>query len=200
MTTLDEARVLEHMTNGQTVTWLLSASGWTLDQIKAFAHLHGFGVNSASGRFQRVAKPKPAPAGVVRHPADARPAHRDLIDEGKASSVARVQRAAVKAEVALKTLADLLDATRAAEAERAAKAEAEAKRLARIAEIKAELAALTGRRAAAATAVVAPKQAGASARDIRAWAASAGVDCPAKGKVPQRVVDQFLAATEAGAA
>jgi hypothetical protein len=35
------------------------------------------------------------------------------------------------------------------------------------------------------------------ARTVRAWAAEHGVDCPTRGKVPQRVIDAYLAAGEA---
>jgi chromosome segregation ATPase len=75
---------------------------------------------------------------------------------------------------------------------------------ARIAELEqlldAEKATLAGKRQTAAVAAAAPRQASGSAQIIRTWAAANGVECPARGPVPQRVVDAYQAATESGAA
>ena len=140
------------------------------------------------------ARPAAAPASPVRPT----PVLRDVIAEGKAHSALRVQRAAVKAEVALATLANLLDATREAEAAKRAAEKAKAAARAEVERLEKQLAdakaKLRGPARAAAVAVVAPNQAGASAKEIRAWAAANGIDCPATGRVPGAVVDAYAAA------
>ncbi len=42
-------------------------TGWSRAEIIDLAKEAGFGLNAANQRFQRVAKPKPAPLGIVRH-------------------------------------------------------------------------------------------------------------------------------------
>lgn len=134
----------------------------------------------------------PAPVSPIR------PAHRDLIDEGKAHSSLKVQRAAVKAEVALKALAAMVESTRLEEAAKRAAEKAKAEARAEVERLEQQLAEaqakLRGPARAAAVAVVAPNQAGASAKEIRAWAAANGIDCPARGIVPAAVVDAYVAA------
>lgn len=153
---LSRQTVVGHIVGGNvTVMWLESVSGWTRAEIKELCRELGYGVNAANGKFQPITEPKEQPAGVLlanasertapRSP-DVRPAYQDLIEEGKASSVVKVQRAAVKAKVALEQLSHLLVATRASERMRAA-AEAEKAALraeleqikAREAELKAKL-------------------------------------------------------------
>jgi hypothetical protein len=166
------------------------------------AREHGYVLNVSTDRFQRAAVPTPLAA--VKRPetgadaeqgkADVRPATRDLIDEGKASSVARVRRAADKAQAALDALAAALEDTRLAEAaKRAAAAEKEAARR-KVAALERQLAeakaALRGKPAPAPTAATDPKA-------VRAWAAANGIDCPTRGKVPAAVVDAYLAAVAA---
>lgn len=212
--TEEEKTALEFIRKGATLDDTTSASDLPAAQVQRLAVNNGYALNVASRRFQPVPQAKQALAqgGIVRRSqppqsntitidttsmtTTMRPAHRDLIDEGKAHSSARVQRAATKAQVALEQLASLLDATRAEEkAKRAAEAE-KAKRLARIAELEQELAAekaALGRKRAAAATVARGDTTGPSAKQVRAWAAEHGVDCPATGRVPARVVDAYLA-------
>ena len=209
--TEEEKTALEFIRKGATLDDTTAASDLPAAQVQRLAVNNGYALNVASRRFQPVppAKQPPAQGGIVRRPqptaeaAPVRPAHRDLIDEGKAHSSARIQRAATKAQVALETLSKLLDATRAEEAEKRKRAAEEAARKQRITELEqllaAEKASLRGKRAAAAT-VARGDTTGPSAKQVRAWAAENGVDCPATGRVPARVVDAYLAATEAGAA
>lgn len=219
--TQEEKTALEFIEKGATLDDTTSASDLPAAQVQRIAVNNGYALNVASRRFQPVpqAKQPLAQGGIVRRTqppqsntitidtasmtTTMRPAHRDLIDEGKAHSSARVQRAATKAQVALEQLASLLDATRAEEkAKRAAEAE-KAKRLERIAELEKELAAekaALGRKRAAAATVARGDTTGPSAKEVRAWAAEHGVDCPPSGRVPARVVDAYLAASEAGAA
>jgi DNA-binding transcriptional MerR regulator len=219
--TEEEKTALEFIRKGATLDDATSASDLPAAQVQRLAVNNGYALNVASRRFQPVpqAKQPLAQGGIVRRTqppqsntitidtasmtTSMRPAHRDLIDEGKAHSSARVQRAATKAQVALEQLSALLDATRAEEAEKRKREAEEAARKQRIAELEqmlaAEKAALRGKRAVAAT-VARGDTTGPSAKTIRAWAAENGVDCPANGPVPSRVLDAFLAATEVGAA
>lgn len=208
--TQEEKTALEFIANGSTLDDAMAASDLPAAQVQRIAVNNGYALNVASRRFQKAPTAKTATGGIVRRPpveqqpaAVVRPAFRDLIEEGKAHSSARVQRAATKAQVALETLSKLLDATRAEEAEKRKREAEEAARKKRITELEqllaAEKAALRGKRAAAAT-VARGDTTGPSAKQVRAWAAQHDVDCPATGRVPQRVVDAYLAAVEAGAA
>lgn len=216
---------MEHIAKGWPLADVCAVSDLSENAVLALAVGNGYALDAASKRFRKAPQPKPKPQGIVRPQTDTgavsaspvsnagqalgsaaapapvspiRPAHRDLIDEGKAHSSVKVQRAAVKAEVALGTLANLLDATREAEA---AKRKAEAEKAAARAEVERlekqladAKAKLRGPARAAAVAVVAPNQAGASAKEIRAWAAANGIDCPANGRVPGAVVEAYAAA------
>lgn len=233
MKTENPADVLAMIVDGGKLTAIADTTGWHVGDLVALAREHGYALNVSSDRFQPAPQSKPKPQGIVRtqtgtgaasapaptddaeatrtapaapapvSPIRPTPVLRDVIAEGKAHSSVKVQRAAVKAEVALATLVGLLDATRAEEAAKRAaekakaEARAEVERLERqLAEAKAKL---RGPARAAAVAVVTPNRAGASAKEIRAWAEGAGVDCPAVGKVPQRVVDAYLDAHEGAA-
>jgi ATPase subunit of ABC transporter with duplicated ATPase domains len=140
---------------------------------------------------------KPAPqtgADAEQGKAGVRPATRDLIDEGKASSVARVRRAAEKAQAALDHLAAVIDETREAEAaKRAAEAEKAAARR-KVAELEAQLAAAKAALRGKPAPTAAPTG---DAKAIRAWAAANGVECPTRGKVPAAVVEAYRAAVAA---
>lgn len=229
---ITDAEVFSLIADGNKLSAIADLTGLPKGEIVRVAREAHYALNVSSDRFQPAPQSKPKPEGIVRSAgtgqpvgavipsgtvmtggpfvpapetgAEIRPAQRDVIAEGKAHSAVRVQRAAVKAEVALATLVDLLNATREeeaakrkAEAEKAA-ARAEVERLEQqLADAKAKL---RGPARVAAVAVVAPNQAGASAKEIRAWAEDAGVDCPTVGKVPARVVDAYLAAHQEGAA
>jgi hypothetical protein len=52
---------------GATLMEIEVATNWPADGIKALAVEVGHGVNAASGRFQKVAKAKPTPIGIVRN-------------------------------------------------------------------------------------------------------------------------------------
>lgn len=207
--TQEEKTALEFIEKGATLDDTMAASDLPAAQVQRIAVNNGYALNVASRRFQKAPTAKAATSGVVRRPVDptpavvVRPAFRDLIEEGKAHSSAKVQRAAVKAQVALEQLGAMLDATRKAEEEKRRQAAEEAARRKRIAELEQQLAAekaALGRKRATAATVAAGDTTGPSAKEVRAWAAQHDVDCPATGRVPQRVVDAYLAATEAGAA
>lgn len=230
--TASETEILAMIEDGGKLSAIADITGLAKGEIVRVARENHYALNVSSDRFQPAPQSKPKPQGIVRPqtgtgaasanpegntggsalgsavaPAPVspiRPAHRDLIEEGKQHSSIRVQRAAVKAEVALKALAGMVESTRLEEAAKRAAEKAKAEARAEVERLEKQLAEakakLRGPARAAAVAVVAPNQAGASAKDIRAWAASAGVDCPANGKVPGRVVDAYLAAHQDGAA
>lgn len=210
---------MEHIAKGWPLADVCAVSDLSENAVLALAVGNGYALDAASKRFRKAPQSKPKPQGIVRQPpavaltaepgnasntapssatATVRPAHRDLIDEGKAHSSVKVQRAAVKVEVALGTLANLLDATRQEEAAKRAAEKAKAEARAEVERLEKQLAEakakLRGPARAAAVAVVTPNQAGASAKEIRAWAAANGIDCPATDIVPRRVVDAYAAA------
>lgn len=180
------ARVLEWIKGGETLDGIIvDSDGWKAGEVVALARENGYALNVSSKRFQLAPKPKPVTTGgvviaqAVTEPPAVRPAQRDLIAEGKTSSVAKVRNAAVRAETALQTLADLIDEHRATEAARR-----EVDRLER--ELRAAKEKLRPPR----------KDDGPSLEPkvVRAWAAEHGVDCPATGRVPRTVVDAYLEA------
>lgn len=190
------ADVLRMIEDGGKSQAIADLTGLPRREVVRIARENGYGLNVSNDRFQRVAAPKPlATGGIVRMaPTQAaaggittevieldqsvplRPVERDLIAEGKASSIARIVRAASAAEKTLTILADLLEEHRATEAARIEVARLEKK----LADAKARL---KGGR----------KDDGPSldAKTVRAWAAQNGIDCPSRGRPPQRVVDAY---------
>jgi hypothetical protein len=150
--------VARHIVDGiRPLSVIASLTGWPESEIKDLAREMGYALNVSSQKFQRPAQPKPKPTGVVlanasertaprAEPQDwvgqapVRPATRDLIEEGRASSNARVRHLADKAQQALDTLAEHVIAHREAEAEKRAKVEREAEARRRIAELEAQIA------------------------------------------------------------
>lgn len=222
---ITDAEVFSLIADGNKLSAIADLTGLPKGEIVRVAREAHYALNVSSDRFQPAPQGKPKPQGIVRpqtdtgavpeptatdptpapvSPARPTPVLRDVIAEGKAHSSVKVQRAAVKAEVALATLVGLLDATRAEEAAKRAAEKAKAEARAEVERLEQQLAdakaKLRGPARVAAVAVVAPNQAGASAKEIRAWAEDAGVDCPTVGKVPARVVDAYLAAHQEGAA
>ena len=104
----------------------------------------------------------------------------ELIERGQDHASKRVQTAADRAEEAIEKLRELLDAE-----------DAKAETVAEITRLERELAEararLRPRRQQTATAT--PTRVDNKA--IRAWAKAEGIDCPDRGRVPQRVVDAY---------
>jgi predicted trehalose synthase len=101
----------------------------------------------------------------------------DLLTRAAATDVPRMVRAADK----IQDLVDQLE-TDVAEHERGTELRAEAARLeARLAEIKSQI---SGKQTAASATSVDTKA-------VRAWAASQGLECPARGRVPRSVMDAY---------
>lgn len=207
---ITDAEVFNLIADGGKLSAIADLTGLPKGEIVRVAREAHYALNVSSDRFQPAPQGKPKPQGIVRpqtdtgavpeptatdptpapvSPARPTPVLRDVIAEGKAHSAVRVQRAAVKAEVALATLVDLLNATRE---EEAAKRKAEAEKAAARAEVERLEALLAAAKAKARG--PARAAAGASAKEIRAWAAANGIDCPATDIVPRRVVDAYAAA------
>lgn len=168
---------------------------------------------------RRPGSPRPAPQSITRPPGTlsaATPAPEpaasapivvstngapDLITLGKKSTRARTRTLAERAEKALAVLAKELDTEIARNREAARRAAEEAKVRADVARLEAELAAkkalLSKSRAAKGSAAT---RAGTDPKAVRAWARDAGVECPPVGRVPNRVVDAYLAAQNGAAA
>lgn len=238
MKTENPADVLAMIVDGGKLTAIADTTGWHKGEVVALAREHNYALNVSSDRFQPAPQSKPKPQGIVRPqtgsgagvsllpPGDAgdgqpaaapepptrqTPVLRDVIAEGKAHSSVKVQRAAVKAEVAFATLVGLLDATRAeeaakrkAEAEKA-EARAEVDRLERqLAEAKAKL---RGKPAAPKAATSEHKAAGkrpsigVDYQDLDAWCRETGRPWRKQGmgRPTNALIEEFKAAT-AGAA
>ena len=136
---------------------IATETAWMKGAIVRLARVTGYTLNASSDRFARTSPPTPVPKPVTRigtdlnlvpvanaHPHEMvtrPPASPDLIATGKASPVYRVQRLAMKAEVALETLAEALRLVAQSDAERDAALAAATRRAARITELEAMLAA-----------------------------------------------------------
>ncbi len=102
----------------------------------------------------------------------------DLIQRAVSSEVPRLVKLADKVQ----DLVDQLEVD-VAEHERSAELRAEAARLeARLTEIRGQL---TGKRPSS------PTPQGHDNKAIRAWAATRGLDCPARGRIPRTVLEAF---------
>lgn len=157
------------------------------DDLVRFARNHGYGFNAASGRAQRIAKPRPDTHIDRPHPAPTltstapetamaapvRPADANLVTEGLHHDSVKIRTLAGKAKETLDKLAAAID-----EHDSKAAALEKVQRLA--AELEEARAALRPGSA--------PK--GDSAA-IRAWARENGVDCPSRGTVPMSVREQY---------
>lgn len=202
--------VLRMVENAMNVLNIEVETGWAVEDIKALAKEEGYYLNPSTSRFLRssapapvyVPIPEPEPVVADESPAapeltvvddtsndeDARPVtHSDiaaLIAIGLAHSDETVQEAAAEAQAWLDLLAQrLVDA----EHRSAAMAKVEHYRqLLYDAELEAGL-------------ITEPEDPAPPAKVVRAWAATAGIDCPTRGAVPRRVIDAYLAA-QAGAA
>lgn len=199
---------------GHTVEQVATATGWPRQRIvalingwKGWLHHHGRDVAYQPGSqpARQAAAPKPtAPARV--QPTAPRPTVPVSANLSVATTAELITRAADMDDKAvqreLTRLTEALARLRSAVAGVDARAEEERKRQAAVEEIgrlekeladaKARAKELGGKRttkpspAAAAT--------GATPKQVRAWAAANGVECNSHGRVPQGVVDQYLAA------
>lgn len=174
-TTSAEKDVLTLIERGTDLPTIEDQTGWDPDDISGLADSNGFVFDIGTFQFRdRLAVPEPPkPAPIAP---GTRPAQRDLIEVGKASTVAKVRKAADRAEVAMQRLAEAVEETRATDAaRREIEALEEQLRVAR--------ARLRGEH------VEAPATADAAA--IRAWAGENGIECPSRDRLPQRVVDAY---------
>lgn len=217
-TPAQKVTVLKHLLHGRDAAFIITATKLTESQVSAIKRDHGWpdekkmkwavdilekqvdAVPTADRLKDATAvEPRPAPGPrVTSTPAagGGTPAAADttarILDAAKASDKARTRRLGEKITEQLEQLRTLVaeeQAERRAAAEKAAQAAANAKR---IAELEAELAKLTGKPVRSAKS--SPTTATSDSKAIRAWAAKAGVQCPAVGRVPQAVRDQYDAA------
>lgn len=147
----------------------------------------------------RPAAPAPDPQPAADAPADVAA----LIALGKKSTRARTRGLAEKAEKALAVLRKEVTAEVEAKKAAATRAAEEAKVRSEVERLEAELAAVRARlpksQAAAKTGTTALRT-GADPKTVRAWARTNGIDVPAVGRVPNRVMDAYAAAHAATAA
>ena len=180
---------LAAVAKGKTAQFVADAYGLSRREVVREAQAAGYRHDPTSDTFlatPAVVRPTVSdlPTGFIA--AEQPPAEPDLLDvaRGMAPHSKRVARALTKAEQALVDLS-------AAVTDEAAKAELRAKeqRLAdELARVRAEL---KGDDRAMPAVDWTVDRLTASAKEIRAWAAANGIDCPARGKVPASVRQAF---------
>lgn len=146
----------------------------------------------------RRAVPAPEAAGVSTQP-PAVPEDTDelslAVDAGKKSSSKRIKALAGRIETDVARLTGLLEEeqTRLETARKAVEAKAELKR--KKEQLERELATVKAQLRGGTTKKAAPDRSmdneEPSAKQIRAWARASGVDCPASGRVPQKVREAY---------
>lgn len=199
MSRQDGDTVLTEIKAGTRLHDIARESGWEKGEVTRLARENGYGLNVSSDRFQPAPQARPRPAGVTRvgtsldsvpvanagdRPApsagvDVRPGVRDILAEGRASKNKTTRRLTEAACTALGRLQKHLDDTREKEAKAAKVRELEAALSAAKAELRGD--------------AVAERPA-VDSKAVRAWAATTGVSCPATGRVPAAVVEQYNAA------
>lgn len=187
---------------------VLTERATTGDRLPKAQHTRPADLETTSAPVRRPAPPaRPSSTSAGRTPTPTAPAPTsaiaaadplaELIAAGKQSTRARTRSLANRAEQTLATLRVEVDSEAARARAAAEKAAAEAKVRADIARLEAELAkkrALLPKHKAAVKGMVSAATTGLNPKTIRAWARDAGVDCPASGRVPRRVVDAYTAA------
>jgi hypothetical protein len=201
-------QLLGHIQHGKSLAWLAGASGMSADELEALADRNGyvFGSNGVPRRSaiplgpdtesptevaQQNARRLAASshgrelAAAIHAPAEASPP--EPVDGvlaliGTAQLSGR-QSTRTLAERLLRLISDVGEAVRAETAQADARAEVERLELA-LAEAR-ERAKFRGNP---------PPKADADSRTVREWAAVNGLTVSSTGKVPQRIVDAYLAA------
>lgn len=130
-----------------------------------------------------------APAPVVVQSANAEA----TIAAGEGHANTRIRTLAGRVRTELTTLRQLLDEDTQARKQREEVAQAQARAKARLAELEAELVKVRAVLRPAGAKKTAAKKTGAG-RNIRSWALHAGLDCPAFGRIPGRVLEAYHAA------
>jgi len=190
MTLSDNA--LAAIAKGKTAQFVADAYGLSRREVVRQAHLAGYRHDPTSDAFLATSDARPIHATSTPTPTPpavpVRPATRDLLSEASdlAPGSKKIGRALNKAFEALKALSEAIEADRAK-----AELRAEEQRLAdELRRVREELRG-TPKSTKAST--------GASAKDIREWAAANDVECPAMGIIPKAVRAAFEAAQEQAA-
>ena len=177
---------LAAIAKGKTTQFIADAYGLSRREVVREAQAAGYRHDPTSDTFRATAAVRPigATSTSTRPPTPpvvpVRPATRDLLSEASdlAGSSKQIAKALHKANVALKALADAIEADRTK-----AELRAEEQRLAdELRRVREELRG-TPKSTKAST--------GASAKDIRARAAANDVECPARGVIPNVVREAF---------
>jgi hypothetical protein len=229
VTTSDKLTIVKLFAAGRDKEFVAAAVGHDVDTVVRAAAGHGYPDSSklawAADILQKqiddearsgipestpVRPPAQRPTAPTRPltavPGPAADEVRAVIARGLKSERPRIRKAAAKARDAVDALTGALRADEeqrrqeAARAAEVARARSEVERLER--ELAAAKALLRGERPAGGGAVIPPATAvhGVQSKDVRAWAATNGVDCPRAGRVPRAVVEQYVAATRGEAA
>ena len=218
-TTAQKITILKHLIHGRDAAFITTATGLTDAQIAAVKRDHGYpdvpkmewAVDILTKRLadlpekdrptrgQRLDAPTlPGPTGipVTTKTAPTTPAVKDrtaqLLERAAGSGKATTRRLGEKIDGLLADLTSRLTDEERADAEKAARQAAEAKKAKRIAELEAELAALKGKKTPPKATAATPGQV--DAKTIRSWATNNGVNCPAVGRIPAAVREQYEAA------
>lgn len=170
--------------------------GLTYDRARDLVADHGYPDPAAMRTAAAILNSKPPALSTVTAEPDA---VEQLLRKAEKSTKQRTRKMAEKARI---LLAELNQAVTAEEREAKARKAAEEERAwlqAEVDKLEKQLAekkaALRGK-----PTTTAPKPSTSDNQTIRAWAAAAGIDCPARGRIPANVREQYDAATTAGAA
>lgn len=201
--------VLSLLEQGKTVGFVMDYTSWPRRNILTVATraglLHNPETDTVSrqhldeedeDRPQDLRRPDPV------HPAPPSPppgrcSHALLLDWAAQHGDSTARAAAARVQLALEVIAGRQKVARAKADERRRREEAKAQAAREREQARAEVARLQAELAAARARVQGKTH---NAKGIRAWARSAGVDCPAFGRVPSAVVLAYEAAHQSGAA
>lgn len=188
----DERKVLGHYAGGRStaeivrltgltnvaVTAVLTAINYDRDQARALVTAYDDRVMSSG--------PKPVPAAPPAPTITQSRTSADLLSAGDQSSQQATRTLSARIRALLDDLSRRLDAEQATEQARREIAEAQQA----LDAARARLAQVTGKGKPAPAATAGP-----TAKQVRAWAAEQGFDCPATGRIPQYIRDAYQAHT-----
>lgn len=194
-TTSSELTVLRLLARAKPMQFITDATGFPRAEVERIGRAHGWPDDMArlSREVEQLGEEHPESADHPSGPGrtELLLARADKCTTGPGHKA--IERAAAKLRSAITALQQALTEHEAANREAAEKAAEAAKlrdKLARLekeaAETRKLLRGTTGARASA--------TAGTSSKDVRAWAAANGVECPTHGRVPRSVVEQYEAA------
>lgn len=217
LTDVQRVTLLKHLANGKGLDIVATIMHATREVVLAVASNHGYPdreklawaadvlEKKIADQERTLPGPRPTPPGTRPTPVveTARPPApvtkpdeiRALLDTAKAHPSKRIQAAGERLDDQVDKLRQLLADDQRKHAEKRSRAAAKERQRAEVKRLEAELKAARSKlRVTTAPKAPASTQEGPSAATVRAWAASAGVDCPGVGRVPAAVREKYDAA------